>query len=137
MAFVLDASAAIPWCFKDEETEQTRTLQDRLIRGEPVVVPEHWQIELSNVLLMGVRRGRVAEADVRSFWVQLAALDILIAQHAIGAVFNAVAPLATLHRLTAYDAAYLELALRRGLPLATLDSDLATAAWAEGVPLLL
>ena len=86
---------------------------------------------------MGVRRGRVLDADVHSFWAQLAALDILIAQHSVGSVYNAGAPLAALHRLTAYDAAYLELALRRRLPLATLDAELAVAARAEDVPLLL
>lgn len=137
MAFVLDASAAIPWCFKDEETERTRGLQDQALTGELIVVPEHWRIELLNVLLMGVRRGRVSVPDIQEFWGQMDPLDIEVDHRTFADTFAAIAPLTRRHRLTAYDAAYLELAMRRRLPVATLDAELAAAANAEGVPLLL
>ena len=137
MALVLDASAALPWCFRDEETEGTRALLAQVVAGDLVVVPEHWRIELLNVLLMGVRRGRVSDSAVKTFWEDLSTFDISAEQRPLSEVYLLVQPLATLHRLTAYDAAYLEVALRRRLPLATLDTDLAYAARREGVSLLL
>ena len=87
--------------------------------------------------MLGLRRGRVSEPDVRKFWTDLIDYDVTVDQRSLSETFFSIQPLMERHRLTAYDAAYLELAVRRGLPLATLDSDLASAARAEGVPLLL
>jgi predicted nucleic acid-binding protein len=134
--FVVDASATLPWCFEDEATPGTDNLLNRLLSGDRISVPAHWPTEVSNALLMAVRRNRIASEQLELFWDNLAALPIDVEQPLSPAQAKAVLSLAMQHKLTAYDAAYLELARRQGLPLATLDQDLREAAPREGVVLI-
>ena len=124
MPFVVDASMAMTWCFEDEATAYSRSVLETLRRSY-AEVPALWRIEVKNVLLVNERRGRITTQGAREFLQMLPPLDDQV-------LFT----LARRHGLTAYDAAYLELAKRRGLPLATLDKDLIRAAPLEGVALV-
>ena len=134
--FVADASATLPWCFEEEATPATEALLERLRAGEPAVVPAHWSTEVMNGLIMAVRRGRIDLERVARFARDLAALPIRIEPPHAPATWDAVIQVATKHQLTVYDAAYLELAERTRLPLATLDGDLRKAALAASVVLV-
>ena len=132
---MLDASATLPWCFRDEETEYTRALQEELADGE-VLVPAIWPFEIVNALVMAERRGRIAVTDIERFIGDVETMRIAVDGGGASRAFHEVRSLARRHggsKLTAYDAAYLDLALRESIPLATLDSDLIQAAMAEGV----
>ena len=135
-AFVIDASATLPWCFSDEATPATNALLARLRTGDEAVVPAHWLPEVGNALLMAVRRKRISSQDAYQFLADLESLPIRTDATARNLVRSAVFPIAEQHRLTVYDAAYLELALREGLPLATLDNDLRKAATIAGALLV-
>jgi predicted nucleic acid-binding protein len=134
--FVADASATLPWCFEDEATAWTESLLDRLRAGDRIVVPAHWPTEVSNGLLMAVRRKRVPPGRPELFWDELAVLPIDVELPLTPGQAKAVLSLCKQYELTVYDAAYLELAKRRGLPLATQDSALLKAAQSEGVALI-
>jgi predicted nucleic acid-binding protein len=134
--FIPDASATLPWCFEDEATAWTEALLNRLAGGERIVVPAHWPLEVTNGLLMAVRRGRGLRDRVWRFIDDLQGLSLHIEPPLSTMFWAGVLELAEQYRLTAYDAAYLELAQRTGLPLATLDEELQTAAATAGVPLL-
>jgi predicted nucleic acid-binding protein len=131
--FVLDASVALAWCFEDEATSQTDAVLDRLAE-DSAVAPSLWELEVVNVLLLAERRGRITESQTARFVTLLSQLPIHInsAEADMGAVLAA----GRHHGLTAYDAAYLVLAEREGVPLATTDGKLRKAAQAAGVPLL-
>ena len=134
--FIPDASVSLAWCFADEATPYSEGLLGRLIAGEEAAVPPHWPLEILNGVLQGKRRGRVAEPDVQKLFTSLISFHIVLdAEHGF-ARLDAIRELAERHRLTSYDGAYLELAMRLGLPLATLDGDLRKAAQAEKVPLI-
>jgi predicted nucleic acid-binding protein len=134
--FVADASATLPWCFAEEATPATEAMLDRAQSGEEVLVPAHWPAEVMNGLIMAVRRRRIDMERVARFVRALAALPIRIEAPHTPAAWDPVIGVAIEHRLTVYDAAYLELAQRTGLPLATLDGDLRKAALAAGVALV-
>ncbi len=135
MSLVLDSSVALAWVYSDETTEAIRRLFDQLSESG-AWVPGLWRLEVANILEVGVRRGLHDAAFRDSTLADLAILpiqtDIETDRHAWGATSR----LAERHRLTVYDAAYLELALRRELPLATLDHELRVAAKAENLQLL-
>jgi predicted nucleic acid-binding protein len=135
MAFVIDASATLPWRFADEATSWSEALLDRLEAGEEALVPAHWPLEVLNGLLVARRKGRVTDAQVSEFIEDLAALPIRTLP-AAATEWPIILGLAQQHRLTAYDVAYLDLAQRAGLPLATLDADLRKAAAAAGAALV-
>jgi len=135
MAMVIDASVTLPWCFEDEAKPGTDRLLFDLRAGGTAVVPAHWPLEVLNSLLVAVRRGRIPREKIERFWSDLTALPIRI-QPTEMAAWSGIQRLAEQYRLTAYDAAYLELARRIGLPLATLDSDLRKAATAAGTALV-
>ncbi len=135
MSLVLDSSATLAWVYGEEITEAIRDLFDS-ITGNGAWVPAIWRLEVGNVLEMGVRKGRTAAAFRDAALEDLALLPIALDPETVGQAWGATARLAARHRLTLYDAAYLELALRRGLPLATLDRELRAAASLEGVILL-
>lgn len=135
-SFVIDASATLPWRFEDEATPWTEALLDRIESGEEVLVPAHWPLEVVNTLLIGRRRGRITSQQLTEFIGDLAALPIRLEPPPNPVQWPAIVTLAEQYRLTAYDAAYLELAQRVGLPLATLDGDLRKAAQAEGTALV-
>ncbi len=134
--FVVDASAALACCFEDEASSWTDGLLERLRQGDRIVVPAHWPTEILNGLLVASRRKRIKTGQPALFWDELARLPIEneLALTAIQA--KAVLARGEKHSLTVYDAAYLESAHRRHLPLGTLDTDLRKAAQAEGVALL-
>ena len=135
-AFVLDCSVAIAWCIEDEVTPETDLLLDRA-QAEGASVPGLWPLELGNVLLVAVRRGRLSAMDVTARLAIIAELPIRIDSETAARALHDILALARTERLTTYDAAYLELAMREGLPLATRDRDLARAAERTGVELLL
>jgi predicted nucleic acid-binding protein len=134
--FVADASATLPWCFEDESTPATEALLERLRGGEPAVVPAHWPTEVMNGLIMAVRRSRIDLERVARFARDLAALPIRIEPPYAPAAWDSVIQVATSYQLTVYDAAYLELAERTRLPLATFDGGLPKAAQAASVALV-
>ena len=134
--FVADASATLPWCFAEEATPATEALLDRVQAGEEIVVPAHWATEVMNGLVMAMRRNRLDWERVSRFANDLVALPIRIEPPHAPAAWDALMKLASEHQLTIYDAAYLELAQRSGLPLASLDSDLRRAALTAGVALV-
>jgi predicted nucleic acid-binding protein len=129
MAFVLDASVAMRWAFPDEEDPVALTAL-QLLRNEPARVPAVWWFEVRNVLLINERRHRISEADTMNFLRFVSGLDIEIDRSPDDL---AIVTLCRGHRLSAYDASYLELALRDAVPLATLDNRLAAAARREGL----
>lgn len=133
MTFVIDTSVTLSWCFADERTPATDRLLDRL-ETEAALVPSLWVLETANALLTAQRRGRITEAQASR---ASALLDALPIEVEVGSAPRA-ALLATgaVHGLSAYDSAYLLLAERRGVPLATLDKALARAAKKAGVPVL-
>ena len=132
MPFVLDASIAACWAFEDEGYPAATLALER-IRTDEARVPSLWWFEVRNTLIVSERRGRLAEADTAAFLRGLSRLWVTVDRSPDE---SAVLTLARKHRLTVYDASYLELAQREALPLATLDADLARAARAETVPLL-
>jgi len=132
MSFVLDASVTLAWCFEDESTAETDELLARL-RADSVIAPSSWVFEIANALTVGQRRGRLVEAKAVLFASTLRSLPIEVAPAPPVASLMAVA---MTHGLSAYDAAYLELAERTGLPLAALDGRLRDAAVSVGVRVL-
>jgi predicted nucleic acid-binding protein len=127
MAFVLDCSVTMAWVFTDEANDHTEALLESLAR-DSAFVPVLWSIEVGNVLLVATRRGRIAKGDWPRIRDNLKALPIQVDPGAFDRVLDAVLPMADNHQLSVYDAMYLELALRLGLPLATLDQKLIVAA---------
>ena len=131
MSFVVDASVVIAWAFKEQHATAERALAR--IQAEDAIVPALWWYELRNVLVLGERQGRLTERATARFLRDISRLAITIDSSPNEAQ---VLTLARRHRLTVYDAAYLELAGREALPLATLDEELAAAARAEQVALI-
>jgi predicted nucleic acid-binding protein len=131
-AFVLDCSIAMTWCFEDEASPDADRLLDRL-RDDGAIVPMLWFWEVANVLNAAVRRGRLAPGEVPPRLRLLSALPIEVDAEGAARAWRETLMLAQAHGLTAYDAAYLELALRHGAELATLDKDLRAAASGLGV----
>ena len=125
--FVLDASVVLSWCFPDENAAMAQHVAGLFKQGDTAVAPSFWPHEVLNALLVGEKRKRISRALVKSFLDDLAKLPIVPEQFPAGVVFGRLQRLSREHGLTAYDAAYLDLALDSGLPLATLDEDLAHA----------
>jgi predicted nucleic acid-binding protein len=133
--FVVDCSMAMAWLFHDEATPKTADLLNRLAT-ETALVPAWWFIEITNVLAMAERNGRITPAQSDAFIADLGKLEIERDDEAPDRAFTYLLALCRTHRLTSYDAIYLDLALRRNLPLATLDEDLRKTAKKVGVHLL-
>jgi predicted nucleic acid-binding protein len=133
MPFVVDASVTLAWCFEDEARPLTEAILDRL-SDDTAIVPSLWELEVSNVLLLGERRGRLTESQSTRFVALLGQLPILV--DSAGADMGIVMAVGRHHGLTAHDAAYLVLAEREGVSLATLDTKLRDAAQAVGIPII-
>jgi predicted nucleic acid-binding protein len=114
--FIADASVVLPWCFPDEADSWTDSLLERLRGGDRIAVPAHWPTEISNGLLMGLRRKRIQPGGAELFWDDLAVLPIDVEPPLAPKQAKDVLALCQRHGLTVYDAAYLELAKRTGLP---------------------
>ncbi|HKE00140.1 MAG TPA: type II toxin-antitoxin system VapC family toxin [Planctomycetota bacterium] len=134
-AFVLDASLALSWCFSDEATAASRRIQDRL-ESETAVVPGLWFLEVANVLALAERRKKLTAAATAELVTLFGAFDLEVDDEASGRAFGHLLPICRAHGLSAYDAVYLDLALRRRLPLATLDDELRSAGRKLGLDLL-
>ena len=132
MSFVLDCSVAISWVFPDESTESTDQLRESLVEGR-AFVPALWPAEVANVLLVATRRQRIERAEWSRIARNLGALPIVIDPVSTSRVWEEVLDIAHTHGLSAYDAMYLELAIRLQLPLATLDRALAAAGRSAGI----
>jgi predicted nucleic acid-binding protein len=132
VSLVLDSSATLAWIYGDETTESIRRVF-QVVADDGAVVPMLWRLEIANSLTLAMRRGRIDANFRHAALADLALLDITMDDrtdvHAWGETLN----LADRFRLTLYDAAYLELAQRRALPLATLDSEMVTGAKALGI----
>lgn len=135
MSLVLDSSATLAWVFGDETTPAIREVFER-VAEQGAVVPGLWWLEVANSLTMAVRRRRIDVAYRRAVLEDLRVLDIATDAQTVGQAWAETLALADRHGLTLYDAAYLEFALRRGLPLASLDRELREAAGVAGVALL-
>lgn len=130
--FVLDCSLTAAWFFEDEANAYAQAVEDSL-PAAVALVPALWPLEVANALLVGERRKRATEAKVTTFLKLLKSLPISFDDETPDRAWDESLLLARLHQLSVYDAAYLELALRRDLPLATLDGPLKAAAKAAGV----
>jgi predicted nucleic acid-binding protein len=133
-AFVLDASVALAWMLPDEaHAAEARRLIEAVVE-EGAVVPGHWRLEVGNGLLMAEQRRRVPQGTMAAMLGRLAALPIALDPETAARAWDAAPTLARRHGLSLYDAAYLELAVREGLALASFDASLRRAAIAEQVP---
>ena len=135
MSLVLDSSVTLARVFPDEWTPAVlQVFDDHVVHG--AWVPDIWKIELANVLLFSVKKGRMTKDRRDEALSDLQFLPISIDTETGKRAWKETIALADRHQLTVYDATYLELAMRLSLPLATLDRDLRNAAQAEGVALL-
>ena len=131
--FVLDCSVAMAWCFEGEADAYTDAVL-RALAKETAVVPSLWPLEIANVLLIAERRRRLSGADTIRFLDLVGGLPIVVDGPPGLQDLHALLALGRQHRLSAYDAAYLHLAMREELPLASHDRALRAAARAAGVP---
>lgn len=135
MTFVVDSSVALAWCFEDERTDTTDALL-RQVAISGAAAPGLWPLEVLNGLAMGERRGRLDAARRQSLSGFLRDLPVRIDDETPALAWDTTAALASRFQLTVYDAAYLELAQRLALPLASRDRALRAAASRLGVALL-
>ncbi len=135
MPVVLDASVALAWCFEDEAAPYADRVQDMLER-DGALVPAIWPLEVANALCVGERKQRLRPADVVRATELLCALPIMVDNSILPREFGPVLALARTYGLSSYDASYVELAMRAGLPFATQDARLRAVATDVGVPLV-
>ena len=135
MPFVLDSSVAMAWVLPDEANSTLDPLFDRLTH-DVAVVPPVWPLEIANVLLVAVKRGRLTAKDVRQLVTELRALPLEIDSTSTERALSETLALAQKYHLTSYDASYLELAKRREIPLATLDVKLRQACLSAKITFL-
>jgi predicted nucleic acid-binding protein len=125
--FVVDASVVMSWCFKDETSDYSSTILDRLEEAS-AYVPSIWPLEIGNVLLVAERKRRLSEADSSRFIALLSGLPIIVESEPPERMINEILALAREHKLSSCDASYLDLAMRKGLSIATVDKSLIIAA---------
>jgi predicted nucleic acid-binding protein len=134
VSFVIDNSVALAWCFEDEHTGPIMDLLDRVVETG-AFAPSLWPLEALNGLLMAERRKRLDAKRRQRLAGFLRGLPVMLDTETADQAWTATARLAERHRLTLYDAAYLELAQRRKLPLATLDKDMIRTGKTLGITL--
>jgi predicted nucleic acid-binding protein len=130
--FVLDGSVTLAWLFHDDKNPYADAIVGKLPHLV-MLAPRLWHLEVANVLLVGERRGRRTQADTTAWLSFLSGLPIVVDVATEARAWSDTIALARQHGLSAYDAAYLELSLREGIPLATVDVKLEAAATAVGV----
>jgi predicted nucleic acid-binding protein len=135
--FVLDCSVTMAWCFGDDATIKTDRLLASLASSRRAHVPAVWSLEVSNVLLVAERRKRISRKDSSSFLKSLESLPIISESEVSTFSLQSIHNLGRTHRISAYDASYLELALRKSIPLASLDRKLKAVAKALRIRSLL
>jgi predicted nucleic acid-binding protein len=133
--FVVDNSVVMAWCFQDETSQYADKILDRLEFGVGFV-PSIWPLEVCNVLLVAERKNRIGEADSMRFITLLTELPIVVEQEPPERMIKEIFALGRIHKLSSYDASYLDLAMRKGLPIATTDKNLLAAARQSKVPIL-
>ncbi len=134
-AFVVDASVAIAWVHPTQATSQTGAMLDAIGDGATIEVPALWSLEVANALLVLVRRRKLADEERQAGLGWLRGLPVRVDHEMSALAFSRLSELAVAHHLSVYDAAYLELAQRRRLPLGCKDAALRTAATSAGVGL--
>ncbi|MGA2374131.1 MAG: type II toxin-antitoxin system VapC family toxin [Candidatus Sulfotelmatobacter sp.] len=134
--FVVDASVVLTWCFPDENSALAGRVAQMFKEGDSAIAPSFWPHEVLNALLVGEKRKRISSVLIRSFLTDLATLPIVLQELRADVVFDRIQSLSREHALTAYDAAYLDLAQTNGLPVATLDEDLIRACDRTGIELV-
>ena len=127
---VIDASITAAWCFKDETTDYTEGVLTAVSGFSDALAPRLWAYEVRNSVLMGLRRRRISKTDAEEFLDSIKSLPIRLTDPLS---YNGVFQLADRHGLTVYDAAYLDLAVRERLPLASIDAALIRAAEQSGI----
>jgi predicted nucleic acid-binding protein len=135
-SFIVDASVGFAWVYQSQATPETDHLLNEVATGAAVIVPALWFLEISNVLLMAQRRHRLTAAQRKAAMEKLTAMQLTVDEEGFHHAFGKTSELAGEHGLTIYDATYLELALRRSLPLASRDEALKNAARQCGVKAL-
>lgn len=130
---VIDASVTLSWCFPDEQTDSSMSVLDRLKTGDRALVPSFRALEVLNTLLVGERKGRITAEQTRAFFDTLRILNPILDYASLEQVGGPVQIVCRDHRLTPYDALYIELAMRSGCPLATLDQPQRQAASSLGI----
>ena len=136
MNFVLDCSVSMTWFFEHESANETDALLDELSGDSMAYVAQHWRLEVTNVLLGAEKAKKKSAAETTQFLALLDKLAIETDAETERYSTTTTLSLGRKHKLTSYDAAYLELAIRRGLPLASIDRELRKAAKAESVALI-
>ena len=134
-SFVVDNSVVMAWCFKDEANPYADAVLTSLTRAT-AVVPGIWPLEVVNVLLVAERSERLHESDSVRFISLLSQLPIVVERTWPERSMKDLLALGRAHSLSSYDAAYLELAMRQGLPIATLDNNLLKAARRVDLPIV-
>ena len=135
-SFVLDNSVVMSWCFEDEENQYADAVLDRLSEAT-AFVPSIWPLEVVNVLLAAERKKRLNEADSVRFITLLSQLPIMVEHERPERIMKDLLALARANNLSSYDASYLNLSMRKGFPIATLDSRLIEAAKKADVPIFM
>jgi len=129
---VVDASVALAWCFPDEASDYADAVLVAL-EGQTILVPAIWGSEIANAVLAGERSKRLRQPEIRRFATLLGSLSLVQDTQPVCDHVGNVLPLAREYGLSAYGAAYLELSIRHGAPLATLDGKLRKAAQKAGI----
>ena len=135
-SFVVDNSVVMSWCFRDEISEYAEAVLDRL-QESTAFVPSIWPLEVVNVLLVAERKKRLREAESVRFITLLSQLPIIVEYEQTGRIMNDLLTLARTNKLSSYDASYLNLSMRKGIPIATLDNRLIEAAKKTDVPIFM
>jgi predicted nucleic acid-binding protein len=133
--FVVDNSIVMTWCFKDEANQYADAVLNSLTEAV-AIVPAIWPLEIVNVLLVAERRERLHESDSVRFISLLSQLPIVVDRTWPERTMKDLLAIGRANSLSSYDAAYLELAMRQGLPIATLDNKLLEAARRVDIPIL-
>lgn len=135
-SFVIDNSIVMSWCFKDETNHYADAVLDRLLEST-AFVPSIWPLEVVNVLLVAERKKLLSEADSVRFLALLSQLPIVVEYDRTERVMKDLLALARTNSLSSYDACYLDLSMRKGISIATLDTQLKKAAQKTSVPIFL
>ena len=135
-SFVVDNSVVMSWCFRDETSQYADAVLDYLLDAT-AFVPSVWSLEVINVLLAAERRKRLSEADSVRFVTLLSQLPIIVEYEQSERMMKELMAFARSNNLSSYDASYLDLAMRKGIPIATLDKRLRAAAQKADIPILM
>jgi predicted nucleic acid-binding protein len=130
--FILDCSVTMAWYFKDEANAYAKAVR-RSLTEAAAVVPALWPLEVANIVVLGERRQRSTEAEASKWLRYLQMLPIRVDDETAARAWSDILHVARLYDLSAYDASYLELAIRLALPLASLDDKLKATAASAGV----